>query len=57
MCVCVCVCVCVQCGVQGIQYCVYKYLKKNYTCIFVDLVKHGVLTLVSEMWCGRNDRY
>ena len=25
--------------------------------IFVDLVKHGVLTLVDEIQCYRNDHY
>ena len=50
--VCVCVCVCV-CGVQGIQCSNYVIISKVLM-YFVDLVKHGVLTLVGEILSHRS---
>ena len=54
MCVCVCVC---RCGARGVQYYDYNFLGFNLY-IIVDLVKDGVLTLVSEIQhCGNDCDY
>ena len=45
---CVCVCVCLRAGIQHYDYNLY---------IIVDLVNHGVLTLVGEIRRYRNDCY
>ena len=50
--VCVYVCVCVCAGVVCDEVVQYDYI---IIIIFVHLVKHGVLTLDSEMWRYRND--
>ena len=53
-----CVGVC-RFGVQGIQY--YDNIINNFGGFnlnnFADLIKRSVLTLVSEMWHYRSDRY
>ena len=58
-CVLACVCVCARKCTWGIQYhdyIIYYFWDLN-ECIIIDLVKWGVLTFVSEIWCYRNDRY
>ena len=37
------------CGVQGIQYYICVSFLRSYVYIFVDLVKHGVSTVVGEL--------
>ena len=37
--------------------CVVYVCLRFYGCIFVDLVRHGVLTRVSEIPCCKNDHY
>ena len=41
----VCACLC-SCGVPGIQYYVYILFLRFYAFIFLDVIKHDVLTLV-----------
>ena len=57
--VCVCVyfyvCVC-GCADQAIED-VYILFLRFHASIFVDPVKHSVLTFVSEIQCYRNDHY
>ena len=55
MCVCVCVCVCVMCEEYNIGTSYYFWGSFRY--ISVGLVKHGVLTVVSDTRCYRNDPY
>ena len=53
---CVPMCLC-RCGVQGIQYYDCALFCRFYVDIFVDLVKHGVLTLIGEVQHYKNDCY
>ena len=66
--VCVCVCVCVHvcvCVCKCVCMCVWSarntmfiyYFLGFHVYIFVDLVNYGVLTLVGEIPCYRNDCY
>ena len=52
LCVCVCVCVCKE---HGMMYNYYFWSFNVY--IFIDLLMRGVLTIVDEIWCYRNDHY
>ena len=54
MCVCVCACVRVWCASNTLRLCI---LSKVLCIHFVDLVKRGVVTFVSEIRRCRNDRY